>query len=156
MEGMATKLEMLRKAVLFENFTDSELEQVANAVAERWVSATHFVFREGDLGDSLFLIQSGEVEILKQNSDGLEVRVSILQESVHFGEMAFVDRAPRAAGARAVGALKLLEIRFDDLEKIVATQPVIGLKLYHSIAKTLCTRIRRTNDQLTSFFLDLP
>jgi CRP/FNR family cyclic AMP-dependent transcriptional regulator len=153
---MASKLEMLRSAVLFENFTDTELEHLAQVLGERWVSAGQTVFSEGESGSSLFLIQSGKVDIFKRNPEAQEILVSTLGEGAHFGEMAFVDRAPRAAGARASTGLKLLEIHFDDLEKVVSTQPLIGLKLYHSIAKTLCSRIRKTNDALSAFFLDLP
>lgn len=148
-----SKLQLLKNGFLFQNFTESELQSLSEFVLERWVATGMQIFLEGAQADSIFLIQAGKVEIQKEGADGTKLVVARLGEGAHFGEMAFVDRAPRAASATALENLKLLEIRYADLEKVVATQPVVGLKLYHSIAKTLCARIRQTTSDLSSLFL---
>jgi CRP-like cAMP-binding protein len=145
--------QLLKKGFLFQNFTAEELENLASLARERRFKAGEFVFTEGSQADSMFVIETGSVEILKSGAAGTSLVVAQLSIGTHFGEMAFVDRAPRAAGAVTKGEAKLLEIRYDDLERIVATQPAVGLKLYHSIARTLCERIRRTTSDLSHLLL---
>ncbi len=68
------------------------------------------VFAEGDAGSWAYLIQSGEVEILKQRSDGSEHRLAVLGPGRVFGEMALIDEKPRMATARALTQATLVLI----------------------------------------------
>lgn len=147
-----SKIQYLKKGFLFQNFTPDELEGLSRMVREQFVKAGCFVFKEQSQATSMFIIQSGSIEILKEGPSGAQLVVTQFSEGAHFGEMAFVDRSARAAGAMAKEDTRLLEVRYDDLESIVATQPAVGLKLYHSIAKTLCQRIRQTTSDLSQIF----
>lgn len=148
-----SKVALLQKGFLFQNFTPHELQLITETVTERWASVGSIIFGENAPADSLFVIQQGTVEIVKEGGENKEVVVARLSEGAHFGEMAFVDRAPRAAAARACENTKLIELPYAALERIVATQPIIGLKLYHSIAKTLCARIRQTTNDLSHLYV---
>ena len=149
-------IELLKKGFLFQNCSQEELDLLAQIVSERQIAAKQSVFAEGSQATAMFIIQHGTVEILKgelKDEKDSRVIVAELQAGTHFGEMAFVDRAPRAAEAVAKQDLKLLEIKFDDLERVVAGRPTLGLKLYHAMATTLCQRIRRTTADLSHILL---
>lgn len=71
------------------------------------------VFEEGDSGDSLFMIMSGQVEILKRFGDSQET-VRSLGPGEYFGEMALLGRHPRSAGARALTTLDVVVLPGSD------------------------------------------
>jgi CRP-like cAMP-binding protein len=151
-EGMP-KVALLKKGFLFQNLADADISRLADRISERWVNPEQFVFHEGAAADSMFVIQEGTVEIVKEGRAGAKLVVALLQGGAHFGEMSFVDRAPRAASAMVRSRAKLLELKYDDLETLVSTRPELGLKLYHAMAKTLCERIRATTSDLTHLMM---
>lgn len=148
-----TKHDLLRKGFVFSNFSTEELDRMTPLATELSVESGQYVFNEGSPATSMYVIRSGSVEIIKKGADNSTLTVARLSVGDHFGEMAFVDRGLRAAGARAISVLELFEIKYDELESLVSTNPVLGLKLYHSISKTLCERIRRTTSDLSALFL---
>jgi CRP-like cAMP-binding protein len=148
-----SKVDLLRKGFLFQSFTTPELDALAQLVIERAIPEDQYIFMEGSQATSMYVIQGGTVEIIKEGAAGTRLVVAQLTEGAHFGEMAFVDRSPRAAAALAKNSARVLEVKYDDLERIVATQPTVGLKLYHSIATTLCERIRQTTSDLSHLLL---
>jgi NADH dehydrogenase len=75
------------------------------------------VFDEGDTGDSLFMILSGQVEVLKRIGEQLQV-IGTLQAGEYFGEMALLGRLPRSASTRALTALDLLVLPGSDFSAL--------------------------------------
>ncbi len=75
------------------------------------------VFNEGDAGDCLFMILSGQVEVLKRFDSEAQV-VGVLGPGEYFGEMALLDRRPRSAGTRALTALDLLVLPGSDFSAL--------------------------------------
>ncbi len=142
--------DLLQKGFLFEHLSQEELEEISTYIVENDVIAGDYVFDEGSEATSMYVIKSGSVEIRKRATYGDEQHVTDLTAGAHFGEMAFLDRARRAASVLARENVKLLEIKYDDLEKIMKKLPKIGLKLYKTFAQTLCRRIRNTTSDLSS------
>ena len=70
------------------------------------------VVREGDVGNSMFIIQSGTVDVIR-NVDGQERVIDSMGRGAHFGEIAVFNRCRRTATVRARGRVKLLQIRRD-------------------------------------------
>jgi len=64
------------------------------------VPADTLLFKEGSRGDVAYLVQKGEVEILKNMPDGSEKLIAVIKEGGIFGEMALIDDKPRMASAR--------------------------------------------------------
>lgn len=76
------------------------------------------IFREGDMGSTLYFIASGEVEILKKNNIGHEKRIAVLSDFDTFGEMALLSHRPRNATAKCssrTSVLKAIHSDFNDL-----------------------------------------
>jgi NADH:ubiquinone reductase (H+-translocating) len=80
------------------------------------------VFNEGDTGDSLFMILSGQVEVLKRFGDEQRV-VGLLGPGEYFGEMALLGRDPRSASARALTPLDVLVLPGSDFAALAGSLP---------------------------------
>ena len=79
-------------------------------VSRRRFERDHFIFREHESGDRAYIIAEGNVEILKESTEGL-VSLRILNVGAMFGELALIDNSPRMASAKAInGPVELLEI----------------------------------------------
>lgn len=75
---------------------------MVESLGTRTFSAGEVIFREGDIGHEVFIIQSGMVEIARTTEDGKRVTLAFLGEGTLFGEMALVDQEPRSATATAL------------------------------------------------------
>lgn len=151
MTNSASKIDtqFLTKCYLFENLQPDELEAICEIAREKDVIAGDYVFDEGAQATALYLIRHGSVEILKKSTED-EMRVTELSAGSHFGEMSFLDRAPRAASVMARENVKLIEIGFEDLERLLNAKQAMGFKVFRSMAAVLSRRIRQTTGDLTS------
>lgn len=104
------------------------------------VRARDFVFREGEPGKEMFIIQKGKVEILKQFRQESR-RVSLLEEGDFFGEMAILEDLPRAVSARAITDCVLLRIDDATFDQMVRRNPEIPVRMMRKLAR----RLRETN-----------
>ena len=98
------------------------------------------IFREGDMGDNMYIIQSGAVEI-SQTKDGHKHVLAILESGNFFGEMALIDSRPRSATATAISRSRLLLLTRDTLMERVRQDPGVVIHLLN----TLCKRLTETN-----------
>ncbi len=103
------------------------------------------IFRQGDSGDTMYIIQSGAVEISHEQGDKKQV-LALLERGDFFGEMALIDKHPRTATATAIGRSRLLPLTRVSLLDRIRHDPSVVLHLL----KTLCERINTTNRMLQS------
>jgi len=100
------------------------------------------IFKEGDNGDWIYVVDEGEVEISK-NVGGQRIAIEILKEGDVFGEMAYIDKEPRSATATAKGktVVGIIDREFFDKEfnKISAD--------FQKILKTVAFRLRKVTQQ---------
>jgi CRP-like cAMP-binding protein len=104
-----------------------------------------FVFREGELGTEMYIIHEGKVEILS-GSGGGEQLLSVLEKGDFFGEMAILEDLPRAASARAVTDVKLLQINGSTFDQLLRNNPEIAVRMMRKLAR----RLRETDELLRS------
>jgi GAF domain-containing protein len=98
----------------------------------------NIIFREGDAGDIMYVIQSGRVKINRKTDSG-EVTIATLQDGEIFGEMALFDRQPRSATAVASGDARVLSV---DKKKLFATinrDPTLVFKILESMSRRIRT-----------------
>ncbi|MBM2838696.1 MAG: cyclic nucleotide-binding domain protein [Deltaproteobacteria bacterium] len=108
---------------LFSDLTADELAYVSEQVEVLQVQAGSTLFKEGDPGDSLFIITHGEINILSQNSKGEEVEVARLNNGDFFGEFAFFSNSKRQADAVASSETELLELTRETLIDVTQKYP---------------------------------
>ncbi len=101
------------------------------------------VFNQGDMGDIMYVIQAGAVEISRlQNGD--KMVLALLEHGDFFGEMALIDNHPRSATATIISSSRLLPFTRSSLTDRIRHDPGVVIHLL----KTLCRRITATNKLL--------
>jgi len=130
------------------DLTDEELQGLARIIESVRYGPSEVVFREGDPGDALYVIQSGRVRVLKDLEGGGGQRVLMeLQSPAILGEMALLDRSPRSASIQVTeeGPASLLKISQKDFEDLFQRQPSAALKVTYRLAQLLSHRLRVSN-----------
>jgi CRP/FNR family transcriptional regulator, cyclic AMP receptor protein len=94
------------------------------------------IFVEGDEGDRMYVIRTGEVEIFRGGK-----LITTLTSGDIFGEMALIDGSPRLTTARAKGTCEVAPITKRAFMFLVHETPVVAL----SVMRTLADRVRRMN-----------
>lgn len=110
----------------------------AQSVAERSFKCGELVFRQGDAGDRIYVVKSGEAEVVRDDPDKGEVVIARLGQGAYFGEMALLSDAPRNASVRAVTDLTTLAIERDDFQSLFSSIPAFE----RSIREVLNQRMR--------------
>jgi len=100
---------------------------------ERGYEAGEIVFDEGDSGDTLFVIQRGEVELTRASPSGRRL-VGRLGPGEFFGEMSVVLGGERRIRATAVGPLRLLEVDGHTLEEMCVERPEVAIRMIQRLA----------------------
>jgi CRP-like cAMP-binding protein len=104
-----------------------------------------YIFRDGDLGTEMYIIHEGKVEISSgQGKD--EQLLAVLEKGDFFGEMAVLEDMPRAASARAVTEVKLLQINGSTFDQMLRNNPEIAVRMMRKLAR----RLRETDELLRS------
>jgi hypothetical protein len=113
---------------LFSDLTASEFIAVALLLVRRVAKVGEVIVREGDPGDSMFIVSTGEVRatILR---DGRQVPVATMKDGDFFGEMAVLSGEPRTATVTAVKSTELLELSREHLSEICARHPEVEAKI---------------------------
>jgi CRP-like cAMP-binding protein len=109
--------------------------------------AGSFLFREGDLGTDMFIIQEGKIEILNRMSDEDRV-LATLEKGDFFGEMSVLEDMPRAASARALTDAKLLQINGSTFDQMLQGNPEIAVRMMRKLSR----RLRETDELLKTSF----
>lgn len=102
------------------------------------------IFNQGDEGNCMYVIQSGQVEVL-QEIDSRTVRLAVRGEGEFFGEMALFESQVRMATVRALGTAKVLTIDKKNFLRRIHEDPSMA---YHMIKK-MSARIRQLSETVT-------
>jgi cAMP-dependent protein kinase regulator len=116
---------------IFSELEEQELQSFLGRLHVRTFQKGILVCREGEGGDSLFMIGRGEVAITKRMAGEKEVWVRNLKEGDLFGEFGFFTDQKRHATVKAITECELLELCRDDLEELVKAHPRVMEVLQH-------------------------
>ena len=100
------------------------------------------VFREGDEGQELFVLLSGELEITKRSRTGHDARVAMLGPRDWFGEMSVLDIMPRSASVRALSPARLIHITSKDLDALYRRDVKSYALIIQNMAREMSRRLR--------------
>ncbi len=121
-------------------------ERSAADIYGRDFPAGAVIFEEGDPGSRLYVIQTGQVRVVKRTG-GRAVTLARLGPGEFFGEMALLDRQPRSASALVDEPARILELDEAAFERLVLERGEVALR----ILKRLSRRLREANRQIRDF-----
>ena len=135
----------------FEEFSRDELDFFSNNLSLRSFPAQTILFKEGDVGDYLFFIVEGKIEVRLQTIESKPLIIATFDRGSCLGEMSIVDNYSRSATIVVIEASELLLLTRNRFESICKENPSVGIKFLRGIAKNLSIRLRKT----TGRFADL-
>lgn len=132
---------ILEKVEIFAGLNKQELEALSASVVVRPYPKNTVVINEGDVADSLFIIDSGRVKVYCSDKNGKEFIMNTLGVGDHFGELALLDDDKRSASVRTLEKANFCIIYKDDFSRVLDEKP--------NIAKTLIRNLTRRVRKLT-------
>jgi len=136
-------LDELRQIPLFADLSEEDLEQLHKMAETVSVPAGQLVLREGDPGDSLYVVLAGELEVTKRQGSQ-DVLLALYKPGQFFGEMTLLEQVPRSASVRTLRESRLLVISQVAFQTLLSCSPSAPLKILH----TVTSRLRSTETML--------
>jgi CRP/FNR family cyclic AMP-dependent transcriptional regulator len=137
-------LEALRSVPLFSSLDDSSASELRSLLAIRDLPAGSTIFKTGEVGRAMYLIEGGRVRISVTDTDGNRVTLAELARGDFFGEMSILDDKPRSADAQVTDDARVFELSSEDFHSFVRREPEVALKMLSATTE----RLRRTDKLL--------
>ncbi|ATB31729.1 cyclic nucleotide-binding domain-containing protein [Melittangium boletus] len=144
------KLAVVSSSQLFDMLSSAELQYLSELAEQRRYAAGELVFEEGELGDSLYVIVSGEVEVVRRDESGQSHPIRVLTAPEFFGEMSLIDKEYRSATVRARTEAELLKLTAQHLATFRQAYRDGFTFVVINIARILSARVREANARLTA------
>lgn len=140
-------IDFLKQTPLFAQIHDSDMRRIAQDIVPRRFAQGEVIFREGDPGQMLYLVGTGQVRIFVHGLDGSETSVILFgRPGEIFGELAIVDGLPRSATAVALHETLLYTLSRENFRRHMRECPQLAL----NFMKELSMRVRYNTRQMDS------
>ena len=140
---MATTVDMLRDARMFSLLDEQELQTLSMLLESRQFKKGEIIFNRGDVGDCLYIIRQGVVEVYVDTTEGEKIVFAENTSGDVFGEISLLDGGPRTATAVALDDTDTLSCDRENLLEFVTKHPHAALDVMTAMGKNL-----RTTDEL--------
>ncbi len=107
------------------------------------------IFRQGDIGHEMYLIQSGKVKVIRETEQGKKI-IATLKKGDFFGEMAIFDDLPRSATVEAEGETRLIVFDRQTIKTSLKTFPEIAAQLLEMMSR----RLRLLDEQIEKLLVE--
>jgi CRP/FNR family transcriptional regulator len=131
---------------LFAELTSEDADVVHKACEERILVGGEELFHENDAGDSLFIVQSGRVDIFKNIRGDVDRSLASFGPGDVIGEMSFIDGARRSATARTTESSEFQVLSRQSFARVQRERPDIAAGFFRNMAAIVASRLRTTNE----------
>ena len=145
--GIEARIELLQRMPIFGGIRSDILQFLLTLCPVVFVPTNDFFFREHDQADSMFVLQTGKVAVVKSWGEQEHV-LSVLQEGDCFGEMAVMDHGPRSASVRAVEDCRAICISATNLHRLYTLDSKQFTLIQMNMGREVCRRLREANNRL--------
>lgn len=156
---MSFQLEAVRslnRLPIFAGMSDEETYEIIRMSRIHRVATGETLFVQGDIGRSLFILESGKLAIELEKDDGTRELVAEFGPGDAIGELALIDPEPRSATATATAETVVYEINGDDFGLLTQSMNPAAYKLVRQLTKIVCRRIRSVNHRIEAQLLGNP
>jgi len=137
-------LDAIRSVPLFGSLNQTAARDLQTLLRTREIKGGTILFHAGDLGDSMYLLESGRVRITVLDEDKREVVLAELAQGDFFGEMAIIDGKQRSATATVFEDARLSVLSRDDFLRFINNNPGVALEMLSATFQ----RLRHTDRML--------
>jgi CRP-like cAMP-binding protein len=125
--NLAAKITLLSQFDLFDALTETERNQLADAMEFRKKPRYSVIYQPGETSEHIYLLSKGAVKISTHSSEGKEVIKQLIHPEAIFGELALVGEAKRSETAQSLKEeVQYYTIRTADFQRILATNPKLS------------------------------
>jgi CRP-like cAMP-binding protein len=136
----------LNRMRLFAEIAPDDADVILGACEDRILVGGEELFHENDAGDSLFIVQSGRVDIFKNIRGDVDRSLASFGPGDVIGEMSFIDGARRSATARTTESSEFLVLSRQSFAKVQKERPDVAAAFYRNMAAIVAARLRTTNE----------
>jgi signal transduction histidine kinase len=134
---------LLRRTPLFAELSEEDLDGVTSHAGSVEVAAGELLAVQGEPGDALFVIVSGELQVVKRSGTS-DVPIAVVGPGEIVGEMSIFEAQPRNASVRAITPTRVIRIERDEILTLLHTRPSATM----SMLRTMMGRLRETESML--------
>jgi CRP-like cAMP-binding protein len=150
MENIATlslmeRILFFKRVPLFANLSPADIKQVAAIAQEEAFSDGVTIARQGDAGDVMFIIVSGEVRVVVSKNDK-NIELAKRKPGEYVGEMALISKEPRSATLTAIGTVRALSIDQKSFESLLRDRSDVSL----AVIQVLCERLKQASNFMSN------
>jgi len=146
---MSDIAEFLRNVRIFSDLSDEEVRGILGLLHPRDLEEGQVLFREGDPGGELFVVESGSMGTSVTLSDGKALEIASFSPGEFFGEMSIFEKEPRSATCFAKSRCRLLSLNEREFFRLVETSPASAAKIMRHMLSVTRQRLENTGDFLS-------
>ena len=136
-------LQILQSVELFRDLSEEQLEQISKISTQKTYSKGDTICKQGDPGDAMYIISSGQVEISIRDNNGNTYSALYLGAGQLIGEMALVDDGTRSASVIGIEDQTIVySIPNDKFTALCVADTAIGYIMMRNIAQDLSFKLR--------------
>ena len=139
---------LIPNCLLLENFSQPEVELLAQFMAVYRAQPGTEIIHEGEGGDFMLMLLEGRVEVLKRDRWNSPQLLSTVEAGRTLGEMSMIDGEPRFATCVAAEPSLIAVLDRESLARIIVEQPLLGAKILMELVLMLSHRLRATSQRL--------
>lgn len=138
-------LPILKKIPLFADLNEEQHKDIIQHIVLMYYPQSYTIFKEGDAGDALYILKSGQVSVIKEPKEegDLAQKIAEINTGGFFGEMALVSDVPRNATVKATMDSEVFILNKDDFNKLLSENTVLA----QQISATVIARLNQNNKQ---------
>lgn len=141
-------VEVLQRTIIFAKLSFEETNRLASILRIERFPRGKVIIEQNSLGQALYIIRAGEVEVFRRDEDGDRELLSKLRAGEIFGEMSLIDDLLVSADVEATSAeVEVVVIPRQPFEELLRDDEKLALKVYKGFCHTLSERLRRLNEK---------
>lgn len=155
--------ELIEKLVSLEIFSDFNasnnehkelLKKVCILLEPQSYNSGDVIIQEGDVGDALYILYEGTVQIRRNtpNNDQFAVVNLTTEQNVFFGEVALIDKDTRSASVIALENCKVLKLEGSAFKDLCDKEPILGYHVMYRISRRIAQSLRRSNKEMMTLY----
>jgi CRP/FNR family cyclic AMP-dependent transcriptional regulator len=143
------RTQAIKAVPFFTQLNDKEVDVIRALAVEKSYPKNAVVLTEGEMGDALYMVESGRVKVFIGDEDGREIILKIMGPGHFFGEMAMIDQQPRSASVTTLDSSTFLILSHQAFEQCVERAPRIA----NMVLRVLAQRVREADRKIGTLAL---
>jgi rhodanese-related sulfurtransferase len=141
------KKSRLAETEVFKILPEEQLAEIAKVVQDKVVPANTIIYRQGDPGDSFYIIHSGRIRVFLSGEGGVETELNRMGPGDCFGEIALLRDQPRTADVETLEETRLYFLTREEFERVLKEHPDVFRSFFRHISELLMREDRRIQEE---------